>query len=122
MPLTVEELMKTRYLVLSGYPNTPFVIGEVLSEYSSIRFCNSAKACINKTQVRKYPEIFRLLNWYEERSDSEMPQFVKNPYRVLQVKEYDESHTLFEAEGEIIVFITNHYLPATEHEYFEFLK
>ncbi len=68
MALTKEELMKPRFKVISDYPKTPFEIGEILqynnNEVGAIQYRND------------YPAIFQPLQWWEERTVEEMPEYV----------------------------------------------
>ena len=65
----VEQLMRPRYRVIALWPNTEFKIGDITEpEYNietAIRFYND------------FPHLFRKLEWWQERSIDEMPEFVR---------------------------------------------
>lgn len=77
--------MKPRYKVVADYPNSPFEVGQILmGQYISY--------------ADKYPHLFRLLPWYAERIESELPEYVKSKSTsvVYEVDKYDfESNTIF---------------------------
>lgn len=65
--LTPEELLKPRYKVIADYPNSSDKVGSVYTldhEGQSVFY-------------DKYPHLFRPLSWWEERAESDLPEYVK---------------------------------------------
>jgi hypothetical protein len=88
--MEVEELLKPRYKVIADYPfNKSFKIGEVIAlneiddrphlvkeEYALIQ--NTVVThTFYKTDFDKYPHLFKKLEWWQERKESDMPEYVK---------------------------------------------
>ncbi len=72
----MKDLMQKRVKVIADYPQNPKPIGTIIPEirgYYEVREGYSIKAEL----ISDYPAIFKPLEWWEERSDSEMPQYVK---------------------------------------------
>lgn len=65
--MSTEELMKVRYKVIADYPGMDdfYKIGEIIQPRYPIHYGS-------------YPHIFKKLEWWEERKESDMPQYVKS--------------------------------------------
>ena len=115
--LTVDDLLKPRYKVIADYPNSGDMVGKVYE----------AETCRALDYYKKYPNIYKELAWYEERSEEEMPQFVKTlndsnglVINIEKVKGWAGCNQVVEFEnGE--EGATEYWMPATKEEY-EFLK
>lgn len=128
--MTPEELMKPRYKVIAGYPNSPYEMGLLITTDEWL-WVNSNLRLADK-DVDKYPHLFKKLEWWEERSVEDMPEYVKKDNsQVYKVKEWDDSsvvwvfvntkiHTGFIKEcTETVIY--PHYFPATKEEYEQFI-
>jgi hypothetical protein len=80
--LSAEELMSPRYEVIALYPKCPFKIGDVLVRiklnegnwYHTNKFSFSSD--IKEETIKDYPHLFKKLNWWEHRSEDDMPKKV----------------------------------------------
>lgn len=73
--MSVDELLKPRYKQIADYPNNKSAIGRI--------FGHNTNGTQNVMPVdewiafhEKYPAIYKKLFWYEEREESEMPEYV----------------------------------------------
>jgi hypothetical protein len=68
----VEKLLQPRYKLIADYPSNIDDIGTVyeidLSDGHGIDF---------EMTCKKYPNLFRELEWYEERKANELPNYLK---------------------------------------------
>ncbi len=137
-----EDLMKPRYKVVADYPQSNYKVGTIIEfqdekqswftgtlDWVSKPYSNggyTAIVCIK--QFEPYPHIFKPLEWWEERSESEVPLFVKNVGngRVAKVRfDLQETSSWFMyLDGEVHPYapggsalVDTHWLPATEEEY-----
>ena len=80
-----EELMKPRWKVIADYPGSDYHIGEILDRdwgwvgNDEIGF---------KHQVSHYPHLFKKLEWWEERDETNFPKYVKIEDRVIKVEKW----------------------------------
>lgn len=67
--LSVEQLMRPRWKVVADYPNSPYPLGYLIE-------CRhyDLEAIEHNT---KYPAIFQPLQWWEERAESDLPEYVR---------------------------------------------
>jgi hypothetical protein len=59
-----EQLLKERYILEKLWPGCQWGIGTIFPA--------------NFANFKDYPYLFRLLKWYEERKESELPIYVRN--------------------------------------------
>lgn len=64
--MTIKELMMPRYIVVKLYPNSPFILGQIVEKWE-----------VTGWSFDSFPEIFRPLHWYKYRKEFELPQYVK---------------------------------------------
>lgn len=90
--MTAEELLKPRYKVIADYPLNPFTVGEVLlmtSEPDKRGYVlNNAPRNVNARFIKdydKYPHLFKKLEWWENRKESEMLGYVKTAFGICKV-------------------------------------
>lgn len=114
---TKEELLAKRVKVIASYPDSNYLIGEIiyLNDYS----------VYERKIFAPYPHLFRELKWWEERDPSDLPEYLMTSAangrqaRVYKVKEY-------KANGAIADFDdgtwtnTDKWEPADESEYLQF--
>jgi hypothetical protein len=79
--MKTEELLKKRFKLLAKYPGSTLPVGSVFR--SDINY------------FENFPANFQLLQWYEDRSDEDMPTFIKygNNGKVRMVKRYFYWHS-----------------------------
>lgn len=121
--MTPEDLMKPRYKVIADFPqwsSFKYKIGDLL-EKLGIHFVGSGTSRgINENEIDLYPAIFKKLEWWEERKESDMPQYVKKGERFYDLSNANEKYPdsfMFDYP------MTEHWvayydcLPATKEEY-----
>lgn len=88
--MTAQDLLKPRYRVIADYPNSPFNIGEIIRQDSAGLPNNyiSDAGYYRDRHPESYPAIFKKLEWWEERSESELPKYVKVKNAVREVDEW----------------------------------
>jgi len=113
--LTKKELLQPRVLVLIYYPGSPFKIGEVLTLGlpTSIHYGNS-KYCVDKAEVKKSPQVFRILQWWEHRKKEDMPKYLIWG-KLIFIASYNAALT-HAYIGDSFTHLQN-MLPSTEHSY-----
>lgn len=101
MPLSVEELLKPRYKVIADWqgnripintiiqlnigPDERFQNGNVPFPYAYTE--NGAEA---EYTLSPYPHLFQKLEWWQERTEEEMPEYVKGFGKVYDLKKVSE--------------------------------
>lgn len=129
-----EELMRTRFLVTELYPGTSFSIGDIITMDS-----DSAKE-IGFITYSAYPHLFRKLNWWQRRTEQDMPEYIKTdpnwqpkykkdikikgevvkPFKILQD---DYAPCWFKEEKDVAkwdMYNLAIYVPATKEEHEEY--
>ena len=78
--MTTEEPLSSRWKVIADYPKSVFNVGDILinnsiypQEYISWEDYGKDVYCPND-----FPDIFQKLEWWEERSIEDMPEYVKH--------------------------------------------
>jgi hypothetical protein len=130
----VEELLKPRIKVIASMPIMKNKVGDYLRryEYAGGDFDFGIKTVdaehfYSLEEFNEWPYIFKILEWWEDRSKDEMPEYVKTIYdgNVNKVIKYDfETDTIFMQDPQRpYQFSLKAYLsarlPATEAEYNE---
>lgn len=106
MSLTKEQLLSPRYKVIADYPGSHFDVGDTLlylklnSAYTYRRIGgikHKSWESIGQPTFKSpesFPHIFRLMDWWEERTPEDMPRFVKLPSgEVHSVTTIEKDHT-----------------------------
>jgi hypothetical protein len=85
--MNTENLIKPKYKVIADYPNCPFEVGHTLiQDMSTVGevFVEASelgqpidKNWLDKDAVTGYPHLFKRLEWWEEISPEEMPEYLK---------------------------------------------
>lgn len=79
----VEQLMRPRYKLIADYPGCSFEVGTILEPndegelYSKSAGYSWTVSRIMLKDVKKFKHLIRPLEWYEERTPEEMPEYVK---------------------------------------------
>lgn len=129
----VAELLKPRYKVIADYPDNQLPVGGILIKHSHIddwlRLVGAPHGLIGirESVPENYPHLFRKLEWWEERQESEMPDFLKykiydygdNKYYIYPVQDWNLKINSVKVDKHIID-LSNYLkdkLPATKEEY-----
>ena len=83
--MTADELMTPRYEIIADYPGNMLEVGSTFEIFRG------------KTQflfVEKYPHLFRKMNWWEKRTEEQMPKKLivkafKNDNEVFIIEKWD---------------------------------
>jgi hypothetical protein len=109
--LTVEELMMPRFKVMIDYPDSDYKVGQIVENIGVgyIAFLDS------------YPNIFKKMDWWEERQSGQMPDYISNGKIVLKVDKHFSSSwdefTQYGAKCGDSYYSYSRMKPATEAEY-----
>jgi len=121
---TVDELLKPRYVLENEYPECPFNNGDILTQrgQSNAFGIEDNPYGILQEDLDKFPYLFRKLEWWQERSESEMPEYVKN----IETGEIGKVFRWRNDCNEVFVGFkdnccaTKFYIPSTELDYLNF--
>ena len=98
--MSTEELLKPRYKVIAPYPNSPYKVGEILTEfffdngnsYFSVNDENGFHdKVISSETIKECPNIFKEVEWWEDRKIEDMPEYVRFSHLpiVWKIKKWD---------------------------------
>lgn len=77
MKTTIDHLLTPRFEVIADYPNSQFKVGEILDrDWAEYPYGDESTESPN-WKVSNYPNLFRPLNWWEKRTEEEMPKYLK---------------------------------------------
>jgi hypothetical protein len=114
--MTPEDLLKPRYKVVADYPDSIFKIGGILIQGEK-----------DLTEAAKYPHLFKKLEWWEEREEKDMPEYLKCIKTPDQLHFSDEIFKVewngviwAKSERGLCVVSTNCYIPVTAAEYLQY--
>lgn len=132
MSLSKDELLRPRFKVIAKWPSMrDFELNQIITlnedfspQYKmwSIEDCQGKRTYITKF-FEDYPHLFERLDWWHERSDEQMPKylrFIANKSKVVElVKLYNRDMVdIRHHDGKIIDCLDMElFLPATEEEY-----
>jgi hypothetical protein len=143
--MTVEELLIPRYKVIADYPNIQFKIGDIVKKYffdisqkGAYTYLTNVKSPLQGSSLKReyietMPHLFKKLEWWEERDENDMPNFIKNKEdgHIAKIEEQSKntsSEVYIEGfdhrnkrsfYGWVSLFNSN---PATEEQYKEYLR
>jgi hypothetical protein len=116
---SVEELMRVRYKVIADYPLCHYNVGDILPVPDD-------KIWEEELIYKKYPHLFQPLQWWEERQESEMPEYVKlRTGHVFKCSNWrkENYYLIFNVDGyKRNQRADDYYQPATETEYLNYIK
>lgn len=127
--LTPEELLIPRYKVIADFPLNSHPMGEIIVDPPDDYYY--AGYPMNKSfPLSSMPHIFKKLEWWEDREEKDMPQYVKttvgikNALTVAKAKfDHNDSSLYFMyLDDEAIPYNPSVWVPATEDEYNEYKK
>lgn len=84
----IEQLMRPRYKLIADYPGCSFEVGTILEPndegelYSKVGGYSWTAVRILEKDVKKFPHLVKRIEWYEERSLDEMPDYVVRNFEV----------------------------------------
>lgn len=116
-----KDLTAKRYLVIADYPGSQMEVGFVVTKENCLPY-------FFQFNIEKYPHLFRELQWWEMREESEMPEYVKwNPESILYKNQTPVYKTkISDKEWNEVSKHCNihlsHLIPATPEEYSEYIK
>lgn len=84
----IAKLMQPRFKVIADYPESPF---EINSIFTADDYKLTEESSFVDIEFREYPHLFRELQWWEDRKEDEMPEYVK----VIDVSYLPQSNTVF---------------------------
>lgn len=132
--MTNEELLKPRFKVTADYPDSDYIVGQILS-FNKFSYSQGEKNFYAYGEKRlyenyfiPYPYLFKKLSWWEEREIKDMPEYVcftESPNKeIWEVKEWKISKAFgmefwTEDEGRRFRNICSEcsIIPATQSEY-----
>lgn len=143
MSLSVEELLRPRYKVISDYPQPPFneetdehkfIEGDLLVQgnvngiitfrrYGRLGHMSVGVPCI--AHPEKYPKIFQPLPWWSDRKPEDMPKYLRwrTKDQILKIVRYDDNGEFYYLnENDICGYCTDYTNPATEDEYTAYIN
>jgi len=119
------NLLTNRYKVIAEYPDSTRSVGTVITTDSSKSEEWQQRHC---DFFDRYPNLFRKLEWWEERGKEELPQYLKDikfglPMKVFKWSDKNPDCFVSEANSDSgYLSYAKQYLPSTEQEYNEFMN
>jgi hypothetical protein len=95
--MTASELLQPRYMVIADYPDSPFRIGQIITEfkddYFEIESGMNVTGIFMNCSISELPHLFRRLNWWEYRKEEDLPKKVKHnrTNKVLEITSWDDT-------------------------------
>jgi hypothetical protein len=138
--VTVEELLKPRYRLVTDYPSIPAKVGDVISENSPAHLLNYLFRSIQTLdELDRFRDIFKKLEWWVDRSEHEIPEYLKysdrylhfyhlghehkvKVFKISKVKRGNYGLLVFDDKGIICHHGVDNFEPATESEYITYLN
>jgi len=111
--MTVEELLKPRYKVIADYPYNPVEVGELE--------CSDTEE--QGKFLDQFPHLFKKLEWWEERKECDMPEYVKSTTLIGRAYKISDANEKYEYGFMIDYPMSEHHvlykdtLPITKEEY-----
>ena len=84
----IDRLMMPRYEVIADYPNSGFRIGDIIPDALPEWVTDEQKE-FTINECKKYPVLFKALQWYEKRKLSELPLYVKDSLGVYKMDKWE---------------------------------
>jgi hypothetical protein len=124
--LSIEELLKPRYKVIAEDTSGNFRIGDMFIKSNYGDWFESGTFEMPEWELQKYPHLFCKLEWWEERKESEMPEYVKDlydqePFKIVSKHPISKDEYLITNRPKPAHYAhIKHFLPATEEEYIQY--
>lgn len=129
----IEKLLNFRWKVRIDIPFFPYKSGDIIESRTDYVLYSHTTGHF---KPKSYPDVFKLLKWWQERDISEMPRFIKferkpGKFLVYEVCSPHEGFpafgenfvNFFDEEGKIVMEEMRdlrNFLPATEEEFLQF--
>ena len=131
MTVEVEQLLQPRYKVIDDYPSIErdnWCVGDIIEpEGQKFAQPNELVAFLSR-----YPNLFRRLEWWEERQPEDMPEYLCDAFipksseyhQVYKVDKYDfRSNTIIVNSCQLTLYsFIKTKIPATKEEYDNFIN
>ena len=81
--MSIEQLMQPRYKVIADYPCRPHPIGSIIEftndpyDTRTLFTLPGAEHRYPESKFKEYPNLFKPLQWWEERKPEDMPQYIR---------------------------------------------
>lgn len=90
--MSVKELLNPRYKVKGPYPGSRYKIGDIIESLGENRFdlYKDGTTYYNESELKKYPQLFRLMNWWEGQEAEEMKsvKYIRYKEMVFEVEDW----------------------------------
>jgi hypothetical protein len=133
--MTVEELLRERYMVMALWPNSEFFeVGEILETSGDCAGKNKTGSGVFQYPIYKpqnFPANLCKLHWSENRELKDMPEYLKHTVQgkttYHKVNNWDMANLIWYGDGDergnIKMWHPDHtYQPATESEYLDYIN
>lgn len=130
MSKTVEELLAPRYKVIADSLDTQFEVGDIIHGERQLLVFNTLTKESNSKPISNYPHLFKKLEWHEERTIMDLPDYIKwkasgdIEFTIFKVNNWYSSPNSFDIAGCDVdggrLFIKD-CQPATESEYNQYI-
>jgi hypothetical protein len=93
----------------------------------TLKDCQGERTWLS-TYFDKYPHLFRKLEWWEERKENDMPDYLKSVKSnlIVGVITWHTNHVTVGIQNDFFnredIELTRKYLPATESEYNQYIS
>lgn len=124
--MNISELLKPRYKVENPDTSGRWAVGDIYTFTREVAqtydyWVNQKGQSVSFNFFSAFPHLFRKLNWYEDREESQMPEYVKwddHSYMYPQQRVSKISAAPFSSDG----FTASNILPATLEEYNQYIS
>lgn len=125
--MTAEQLLKPRYKVVIEFPMGKYSKGDIIEGKKAVVHYGTDEGENDEYDLSSYPKIFRPLEWWEDRTENELPKYVKaksgGRVAILRdIPENESSRWCMYLDSESIPYDPNGFEPATKDEYDLFLQ
>lgn len=123
--MTNDELLRPRYKVIADYPgNKYYPVGKIITILDGNRPINDNGYRVQRCDFDEFPYLFKKLQWWEERKEEDMPEYLKDEHsEVFRVENYSKGDyvSLYKNNGDPTFAMGSHSLyeliPANPEEY-----
>lgn len=121
----VSELLKPRFKVIADFPDSDYKVWNI-EDRDWTKYVNGEDETDGVLwRISDFPHLFKKLEWWEERSQEEMPKYIKSIHGKIcdEVLQYDFKNfgVYIKSFNSISADIRN-FIPATEQEYTQYLS
>lgn len=130
--MSIEELLKPRIKVIERWPDmdkNKYYVGQIITlpcyERSSKQwFIQDEESKIYDAYFDSYPHLFKRLEWWQERDEKDMPEYLKYKSKIIKIDKwfYMANDLRFHSETTFITSGPYGSLPATREEYEQYLQ